>query len=207
MINAPSGSLLVPVLSSAMISSITISKVTCVDALGSPRTYTQCSFMPVKSMGVAQASSEPIMTCTDPIMLALVPLTSQVATEDGDEDFVGSKGSDTINTDYEEAHLASPTIKELFGDLDKSWGNSKDWLLQLHDGRQLVLPLSLYHSLDSLSVSSSLEGKCVPSNDSSNNNNKKHLNNPLSVVRHTTSLKTRSLKLLTMNFKYKTLKL
>ena len=78
--------------------------------------------MPVKSVGVAQASSELVMTCTDPVVLALVPLTSQVATEDGDEDFVGSDGSDTINTDsyYEEAHLVGPTIKELFGDLDKS---------------------------------------------------------------------------------------
>ena len=40
----------------------------------------------------------------------------------GDEDFVGSDRSDTINTDsyYEEAHLVGPTIKELFGDLDKS---------------------------------------------------------------------------------------
>ena len=44
--------------------------------------------MPVKSVGVAQASSELVMTCTDPVVLALVPLTSQVATEDGDEDFV-----------------------------------------------------------------------------------------------------------------------
>ena len=127
--------------------------------------------MPVKSVGVAQASSELVMTCTDPVVLALVPLTSQVATEDGDEDFVGSDGSDTINTDsyYEEAHLVGPTIKELFGDLDKSWGNSKDWLLQLHDGRQLVLPLSLYRSPDSLSVSSSLEREYVPGNDSSTN--------------------------------------
>ena len=55
--------------------------------------------MPVKSVGVAQASSELVMTCTDPVVLALVPLTSQVATEDGDEDFVGSDGSDTINTE------------------------------------------------------------------------------------------------------------
>ena len=111
------------------------------------------------------------MTCTDPVVLALVPLTSQVATEDGDEDFVGSDGSDTINTDsyYEEARLVGPTIKELFGDLDKSWGNSKDWLLQLRDGRQLVLPLSLYRSPDSLSVSSSLEREYVPGNDSSTN--------------------------------------
>ena len=52
------------------------------------------------------------------------------------------------------------------GDLDKPWGNSRDWILQLRDGRQLVLPLSLYRSLDSMSVNSSLEGDCVPGNDS-----------------------------------------
>ena len=44
----------------------------------------------------------------------------------------------------------------------KSLGNSKDWMLQLHDGRQLVLPLSLYRSPDCVSVCSSMEGERVP---------------------------------------------
>jgi len=27
-----------------------------------------------------------------------------------------------------------PTIRESISDLDKSWGNSKEWMLQLQDG-------------------------------------------------------------------------
>ena len=68
---------------------------------------------------------------------------------------------------FKGAQLPSLTITELVEDLDKSWGNSKDWILQLRDGRQLVLPLSLYRSPDSMSVTSSLEGDCVLGNDSS----------------------------------------
>ena len=34
---------------------------------------------------------------------------------------------------FEGAQLPGPTIRELVGDLDKSWGNSKDWILQLRD--------------------------------------------------------------------------
>ena len=89
----------------------------------------------------------------------------------GDEDFVGSEGPVTTNndSDFEGSHLPGPTIRELVGDLDKSWGNSKDWILQLRDGRQLVLPLSLCRSPNSMSVCSSLEGECVPGNASSTN--------------------------------------
>ena len=68
---------------------------------------------------------------------------------------------------FKGAQLPGLTITELVEDLDKSWGNSKDWILQLRDGRQLVLPLSLYRSPDSMSVTSSLEGDCVLGNDSS----------------------------------------
>ena len=50
---------------------------------------------------------------------------------------MGSEG--LVTSDFEGAQLPGPTIKELVGDLDKSWGNSKDWILQLCDGRQLVL--------------------------------------------------------------------
>ena len=133
-INAPSGSRLVPVVSSAMI-------------------------------------SELVMTFIDPIVSALVSLTSQVASDDGDEDFVGSEGSAPTNSDsnFEGADLPGPTIKELVGDLDKSWGNSKDWILQLHDARQIVLPLSLYRSPDCMSVCLSLEGDSVPGNVSTTN--------------------------------------
>ena len=60
---------------------------------------------------------------------------------------MGSEGLVTSN--FEGAQLPGPTIMELVGDLDimelvrdldKLWGNSKDWTLQLRDGRQLVLP-------------------------------------------------------------------
>ena len=66
--------------------------------------------------------SEPIRTFTNSIVSALVFLSSPVASEDGDEDFVGSEGPVTTNNDFdfEGAHLPSPTIRELIGDLDKS---------------------------------------------------------------------------------------
>ena len=75
--------------------------------------------------------SEPIRTFTDSIVSALVFLSSPVASEDGDEDFVGSEG--LVTSDFEGAQLPRPSIKELVGDLDKSWSNSKDWILQLRD--------------------------------------------------------------------------
>ena len=93
----------------------------------------------------------------------MVYLTSQVVTEDGDEDFVGSEVSATAHEDFdlEGVQQPCPTIRELVGDLDKSWGNSKEWMLQLRDGQQLVLPLSLYRSLECMSVCSSMEGESV----------------------------------------------
>ena len=111
--------------------------------------------------------SEPVMTLADSKVLAMVSLSSPMALEDGDENFVGSEGPGT--SVFEGAQVPGPTIRELFGDLAKSWGNSKDWILQLCDGRQLVLPLSLYHSPESMSVCSSLEGECVPGNESCTN--------------------------------------
>ena len=46
--------------------------------------------------------------------------------------------------DFKGVLHSCPTIKELVGDLDRSWGNSKEWMLQLRDGQQIVPPLSLY---------------------------------------------------------------
>lgn len=71
----------------------------------------------------------------------------------------------------EGTHNSRPTIRELVGDLDKSWGNSKDWMLELRDGRQIVIPLSLYRSPDSGSPDSGsecsiIEGEVVPGNKS-----------------------------------------
>ena len=104
--------------------------------------------------------SEPV---TNFIVPAIVSLDSTMASEVGEEDFLGLEGPKI--SILEGAQLPGPTIRELVGDLDKSWGNSKDWILRLSDGRQLVLPLSLYCSPDSMSVSSSLEGDCVLGND------------------------------------------
>ena len=114
---------------------------------------------------------ELVLTLTKPRVSELVSLSSSVALEEGEDDFVGSEGLVTSN--FKGAQLLGPTIKELVKILDKSWGNSKDWILQLRDGRQLVLPLSLYHSSDCMSVCSSLEGDCVPGNASSTNEGQK----------------------------------
>ena len=111
--------------------------------------------------------SEPVMTLANSKVSAMVSLSSPMALEDGDENFVGSEGPGT--SVFEGAQVPGPTIRELVGDLDKSWGNSKDWILQLRDGRQLVLPLSLCCSPNSMSVCSSLEGECVPGNESCTN--------------------------------------
>lgn len=115
-----------------------------------------------------QASSELVIAYSDPMVSALVSLTSQVATEVGEEDFMGSEGSATTNyeSNFEGVHLPGLTITELVGELDKSWGNSKDWMLQLRDGQQLVLPQLLHRSPDCMSVCSSMEGECVPGNTS-----------------------------------------
>ena len=135
---------MLPAVSSAMVSSITVLEEMGADGFGGPNSQNQSSTLPVKPMGVN--------------------LTSQVVTEGGDVDFVGLEGSATTtnDSDLEGVHLPGPTIRELVGDLDKSWGNSKDWMLQLCDGRQLVLPLSLYRSPNSMSVCSRIEEECVP---------------------------------------------
>ena len=44
-----------------------------------------------------------------------------------------------------------PTISDFVGDLSKTWGNSKDWMLELLDGRKLVIPLFAYRSPESVS--------------------------------------------------------
>ena len=147
-----------------------------------PAVVAQASHEPLSGISASSGSrlvlvvslatiSKPVMTFTDPLMSALVPLTSQVALDDGEEDFVGSEGLATTNnnSDFEGAHLPGPMIKKLVCDLDNSWGKSKDWILQLRDGRQLVLPLSLYRSPDCMLVYSSLEGECVPGNASITN--------------------------------------
>ena len=105
-VNALIGSIMVPVVSSA-----TVSEATGVDGFGGQRSQTQFPTMPIKPVGVAQASSEPVSISSAPIVSALVTWTSQVATED-------AEGSATTNndSDLEGVHLLGPTIRELFGD-------------------------------------------------------------------------------------------
>ena len=74
---------------------------------------------------------ESVLTLTEPRVLKLVSLSSSMASEEGEDDFVGSEG--LVTSDFEGAQLPRPSIKELVGDLDKSWSNSKDWILQLRD--------------------------------------------------------------------------
>ena len=83
------------------------------------------------SEGSPATMLEPVLTLTEPRVLKLVSLSSPMASEEGEDDFVGSEG--LVTSDFEGAQLPRPTIKELVGDLDKSWGNSKDWILQLRD--------------------------------------------------------------------------
>lgn len=78
-----SGSSLVPVGSSATLSPITAQSVTGVESFGGPRAQTQSYTMPVKLVGVDQASSESVTAYSDSMVSAQVPVTSQVAMEDG----------------------------------------------------------------------------------------------------------------------------
>ena len=51
-----------------------------------------------------------------------------------------------------------PSIKSYVENLEHTWGNSKDWVLELRGGRQIVIPLSLYLSLGSMLDFLDLEG-------------------------------------------------
>ena len=39
-------------------------------------------------------------------------------------------------------HDFGPTISDYVGDLSRTWGNFKDWMLEFWDGRKIVIPLS-----------------------------------------------------------------
>ena len=64
--------------------------------------------------------------------------------------------SDVVGMGLEEGssktspHDFGPTISDFVGDWSKTWGNSKDWMLELRDGRKIVIPLSAYRSPDSV---------------------------------------------------------
>ena len=55
-------------------------------------------------------------------------------------------------------HDLCPRISDFVGDLCKTWGNSTDWMLELRDGRKIVIPLSTYRSPDSVSDQLTPEG-------------------------------------------------
>ena len=56
---------------------------------------------------------------------------------------VSSQSSEHIVFD-EGLQNQHPSLRDFVGDTGKVWGNSKDWVLELRDGRQIVIPLSLY---------------------------------------------------------------
>jgi len=116
---------MVPLVSLETVSSITVSEEMSINGFGGQRSLfklTQSSTMPIQLVVVAQASLKPISVSNAPIRSAVVNGTSQVAMEDGDDDFGGSKGSATTNNDsnLKGVHLLGPTIREMVGDLDKS---------------------------------------------------------------------------------------
>ena len=57
--------------------------------------------------------------------------------------------SDNLSKDLALGQLNSghggsrPSIKDLVGDLESTWGNSNNWVLELRDGKWIVIPLSL----------------------------------------------------------------
>ena len=122
-----------------------------------------------QEMSISQAQL-PVLPVLTAVEYRSSPVESQVGCE-------GKVASEIVEIDSpkvfseEGTHNSRPTIRELVGDLDKSWGNSKDWMLELRDGRQIVIPLSLYRSpdsgsLDSGSECSIIEGEVVPGNNS-----------------------------------------
>ena len=98
-----------------------------------------------------------VLSLGDPIDNSVEKLASPVVTKDEDEDedeeLLGPEVRATVHegADCKVVFSPSPTIRELVSDLDKSWGNSKEWMLQLRDGQQIVIPLSRYRSPERVS--------------------------------------------------------
>lgn len=96
--------------------------------LMSPTWPTQSPTESILSAEVSPASIEPISAVvmsqspSNPIVSAAVSSSSQVRSEDGGEEFVGSEVLGTVpeSSELEGVHHSCPTIKELVGDLDKS---------------------------------------------------------------------------------------
>ena len=59
----------------------------------------------------------------------------------------------------EDCHVKPyPSIKNFVEELEHTRGNSEKWVLEFCGGRQIAIPLSLYHSSGSMLDFSNLEG-------------------------------------------------
>ena len=127
----------------------------------SPSWLTQPPTLSILSAEVVQASCElgssplapicpsmelavmKVLTSGSPIEKLVKKASSPAAMKDEDDELLGMEAR---ASDCKVVFNSSPTIRELVSDLDKSWGNSKKWMLQLQDGRQIVI-LYLYIDL------------------------------------------------------------
>ena len=94
--------------------------------------------------------------------------SSPAAMKDEDDESLGPEVRATVHeaSDFKVVFNYCSTIRELVSDLDKSWGNSKEWMIQLRDGRQIVIPLSLYRSPERVSDCSVTDVETITGNDS-----------------------------------------
>ena len=150
------------------------------------RWHTQSPTLPILTAEEVQAAYElgssplvPICSSLEPAGMKVLSLGDLIdnlveklafltATKDEDEELLGPEVRATVHegADCKVVFSSSPTIRELVSDLDKSWDNSKEWMLQLRDGRQIVIPLSLYRSPESVSDCSVTDVETVTGNDS-----------------------------------------
>ena len=86
-----------------------------------------------------------VLSPGDPIKNSVEKLSSPAATKDEDDESLGSEVRATVHEafDFKVVSNSCPTIRELVSDLDKSWGNSKEWMLQLRDGQQIMISISI----------------------------------------------------------------
>ncbi|KAL0008014.1 hypothetical protein SO802_009516 [Lithocarpus litseifolius] len=74
-----------------------------------------------------------------------------------------AKGSEKTEPIFTKVpHDFGPRSSDFVGDLSKTWGISKDWMLELRDGWKMVIPLSAYRSPESMSNQPTSEGVVNP---------------------------------------------
>ena len=171
-----------------------ISSISALEVLGgsgssvqvSPSWLTQPPTLPILTTKVVQATCElgssplapislslepaetKVLTSGDPIEKLVEKSSSPIATKDKDDELLGTEVRATVHeaSDCKVVFNSYPTIRELVSDLDKSWGNSKEWMLQLRDGQQIVIPLSLNRSPKSASDCLVTDLETITGNDS-----------------------------------------